>query len=184
MSPKLLNALISVSSFAIYYILIGPLWTGNGSIWSPSGGGIKNLVSSEAQYKETLGKADELFKQGEELRSQYNSIDDDTKQKMLLMVPSKIDKIILFNELDVIASKTGVALNSVFINETPSSDKLKGQYTVSFKAKTTYSRFKEFMRNYENSLRLFTLDSVLFTAPEKKDDLIEFTVNLKTYYIK
>lgn len=163
---------------------MAPLWNGNGSLWSPSGGGIKTLISKESQYAETSSKAEELFQKGEKLKSEYEAVDDATKQKMLLMVPLKIDKIRLLSEIDKIANDSGIALTNVSVNDSPLPDKLKGSYSVSFNVKTTYTKFKEFMINYENSLRLFTLDSINFSAPEKIDDAIDFKVTLKTYYLK
>lgn len=183
MSPKLINILLILSSFALYYLVIGPLWTGVGPIWSPSQG-ISILTSKESQYKNTVNSADDLSKQGEKLKLQYNAIDDATKQKMSLMVPQKIDQVRLLSEVDNIANQSGVSLSNVSAVDVANVDKLKGSYNVSFNVKTTYTKFKEFMRNYENSLRLFTLESVVFSAPEKIDDFTDFKVTLKTYYLK
>lgn len=163
---------------------MAPIWTGNGSLWVPEGGGISTLRNMESQYKDASLKATELFEQGNELKLQYNAVDDQVKQKMILMVPLKIDKIRLLSEIDNIANQSGIALSNVSVNETSSSDKLKGSYEVSFSVKTNYTDFKKFMRNYENSLRLFTLESVNFNAPEKIDEPINFKVLLKTYYLK
>ena len=184
MSPKLINILLIVSSAALYYIFIGPIWSGVGSILAPERGGVKTLIATEAKYKDTLSKADDLFKQGNELSSQYKAVKDTDKQKMLLMVPEKIEKIRLLSEMDKIANLTGMSLANVFVLEEVSTDKLKGAYAISFSVKTTYSNFKKFMRNYENSLRLFTLESVKFAVPAKIDDPIDFKVTLKTYYLK
>lgn len=183
MSPKLINILLIVSSFALYYLVIGPLWTGVGPIWSPSQG-ISTLMNLEKQYKDTANNADDLARQGEKLKSQYKAVSDETKQKMSIMVPQQIDKVRLLSEIDNIANQSGIALSNVSAVDVVNVDKLKGSYNVSFGVKTTYTKFKEFMRNYENSLRLFTLESVNFTAPEKVDDLTDFKVVLKTYYLK
>lgn len=183
MSPKLINILLILSSFALYYLVIGPLWTGGGPIWAPEHG-ISSLTSLESQYKDTASSADDLSKQGEKLKSQFKAIDDATKQKMALMVPQKIDKVRLLSEVDNIANQSGVALSNVSAVDVATVDKLKGSYNISFSVKTTYTKFKEFMRNYENSLRLFTLESVNFSAPDKIDDLTDFKVILKTYYLK
>lgn len=184
MSPKLLNTLIAVLSFAVYYIFIGPLWTGQGTVLQLQDGGVKSLMASQIRYNNTVEQADKLSKQGEEFSKQYESIGEDIKEKMKIMVPSKTDKIVLLNELDNIANYAGIAITNVTVSEDSTTDKLKGSYNITFNAKTTYTKFKEFMRNYENSLRLFTLDSVNFAAPTKTDDLIDFKVSLKTYYLK
>ncbi|MEI6810577.1 MAG: type 4a pilus biogenesis protein PilO [Candidatus Nomurabacteria bacterium] len=163
---------------------MAPIWTGQGSIWVPEMGGINSLRNIEAQYSDTFLKAKELSKQGNELSSQYKLINEETRRKMLLMVPLGIDKIRLLSEVYNIANQSDVALSDVSVNETTSPDKLKGSYDVSFSVKTTYTNFKKFMINYENSLRLFTLESVNFSAPEKIDEPVNFRVSLKTYYLK
>ena len=183
MSPKLLNILLILASFSLYYLVIGPIWTGGGPIWAPAQG-ISTLMSQDKQYKDTISSADNLSTQGEKLKSQYKAVSDETKQKLAIMVPQKIDKVRLLSEIDNIANQSGVALSNVSAIDIATIDKLKGSYNISFSVKTTYTKFKEFMRNYENSLRLFTLESVNFTAPEKIDDLTDFKVTLKTYYLK
>ena len=109
MSPKLLNILLIVASFAVYYLLIGPLWTGAGSIWSPSRGGVSTLKTEAASYQETVSQAETLFAKGKDLRNQYMAIDDETKQKMIQMVPQKVDPIRLLSEFDGIAASSGVS---------------------------------------------------------------------------
>jgi len=184
MSPKLINILLIVSSAALYYLVIGPLWSGTGSVWTPSRGGVSSLKAKESQYKEAMDRADSIFKQGEDLKAEYELITEAEKQKMLLMVPMKIEKIHLLSEITHIADESGLALTNLYVSEINSSDKLRGSYNVSFGTKTTYGTFKKFMRNYENSLRLFTIDSVKFSIPDKAEDFIDFKVTLKTYYLK
>ncbi len=183
MSPKLLNTLLIVLSGTLYYLLINPLWTGSGPVWSPANG-VADLRIKNAQYKDTVAQAGGLFNKGKELRTQYEAINDVTKKKMTQMVPSVIDPVRLLSEVENIANKAGVALTGVVYSEGVSPDSLRGSYDISFIVKTTYPKFKEFMRNYETSLRLFTLQSVTFTASEKVDDLINFQVKLRTYYLK
>lgn len=183
MSPKLLNIFLIIASFATYYILIGPLWTGAGTVWSPKQG-IVDLRNSEAQYSSTVSQAEGLFNQGKDLRSQYEAIDEETKLKMIQMVPSSVDPVRLLSEVNNIAGQSGIALAGVTYSEGVVADKLRGSYDLAFTVKTSYPKFKEFMRNYETSLRLFTLQSVTFSAPDKAEDLINFQVKLRTYYLK
>lgn len=183
MSPKLLNILLALASFVLYYVLISPLWTGTGSVWSPEKG-VQALRASESNYRDTVNQAQNLFTQGKQLQSQYEAIDEEAKAKMSVMIPQKIDQVGLLSEVDAIANKSGIALTNVTAVEGTSLDKDRGAYDVTFTVKTSYSKFKDFMRNYETSLRLFTLQSVSFVAPEKPDDLITFKVILRTYYLK
>ncbi len=183
MSPKILNTFLLIASFVVYYVVISPLWNGTGTVWSPERG-ITELRSLESQYRDTVSQAAELFNKGKELRSQYEAIDEETKLKMAQMVPASIDPVRLLSEVNNIAAQSGIALTGVTYSEGGAADKLRGSYDIAFTVKTSYPKFKEFMRNYETSLRLFTLQSVTFSAPDKADDLINFQVKLRTYYLK
>ena len=47
-----------------------------------------------------------------------------------------------------------------------------------------YENFKKLMDTFEKSMRLFSIQAVSFTAPEKDGDLTSYDVKLQTYYIK
>ncbi|MFA5132461.1 MAG: type 4a pilus biogenesis protein PilO [Candidatus Paceibacterota bacterium] len=183
MSPKLLNLLLIISSFAMYYLLINPLYTGVGPIWQPENS-VTSLRSLNQQYDDVLAQAESLNKEAEDLRKKYNSLDADSKKKMETMVPTSIDPVRFLSEVNKIAAESGIALVSTSYSDTPKSATTPAAYQLSFSVKTTYAKFKEFMSNYENSLRLFTLQSVSFSAPEKEGDLTTFQVKLNTYYLK
>ncbi len=183
MSPKLLNLLLIVFSFTLYYLVISPLYSGIGAIWQPEKS-IAALKTLNAQYDQTLSQAEGLLKQADQLRKEYNALDASSKEKMLRMVPESVDPIRLLSEVDRIAAESGIGLASVSYADIPQATKFAGAYQLSMSVKTSYPKFKEFMRNYENSLRLFTLQSVNFSAPEKEGDLITFQVRLLTYYLK
>ena len=183
MSKSLLKLLLAVGSFAIYYIIIDPLYTGVGSVWQPEQS-VQNLRNLNSQYEETLSQANSLYNQAENLRTQYSGISDDAKQKMKLMVPDSVDPVRLLNEVNNIANQSGLALRDLGYISNPPTIGNYGMYTVSFTVKTTYSKFKDLMRNYETSLRLFTVKNVSFSIPQKDESLIDFQVKLETYYLK
>lgn len=183
MSPKLLNLLLIVLSFTIYYLVISPLYSGVGAIWQPEKS-ITSLKMLNTQYDQTLSQAEGLLKQADALRREYGSLDEASKQKMLVMVPQNIDPLRLLSEMNLIAAESGIGLGAVTYADIPQATKLAGAYQLSFAVKTTYPKFKEFMHNYENSLRLFSLQAVSFAAPEEPGDLIPFQVKMNTYYLK
>lgn len=182
MSPKLLNTLLILASVVLYYVVMGPLWSGNGNVWAPEKP-ISKLIDDQKQYDSAVSKAEELFTQGKELKTQYANVGDATKEKMLQMVPQSIDPPRLLNEVMNISYKSNVGLTGLNYTDVGSVDALRGAYEISFGLKTTYTRFKEIMRNFDTSLRLYTLQSVSFSAPGD-DGLITFQVRLRTYYLK
>lgn len=182
MSKGLLKLLLLSATVATYLLVIKPLYSGVGSVFVPEQS-IKSLQLLNQQYDGTLAKADELVNQAQELRKQYEKISAEDKAKMEIMVPSSIDKVRLLSEVQGIADQSGFALTNLTFGEGVGMSTNRGVATISFSVKTTYPRFKEFMNNFEKSLRLFSIDSVSFNAPED-GDLTNYQVKLQTYYLK
>jgi hypothetical protein len=183
MSKNLLNLLLIVTVFAVYYLVIGPMYKGTGGVWQPTES-IPQLKSMNAQYDVTLAQADTLYNQAQTLRAQYANVSAEQKQKMELMVPNSIDKIRLLDEVDAIGKETGLALDSLSYAEGASATAALSAASVSFIVKTNYPKFKELMDNFEKSLRLYSVQTVTFSAPTKEGDLTSYQVKLTTYYLK
>ncbi|MEZ0208848.1 MAG: type 4a pilus biogenesis protein PilO [Candidatus Paceibacterota bacterium] len=185
MSKNLLNLLLIVTAFAVYYLVINPLYTGVGSVWQPSSS-IKSLKDMNVQYDTTLAQADGLYNQAQTLKAQYTNISPTQKEKMELMVPNSIDKIRLLDEVQGVGKERGLYLENLSYSEggTNIGALTLGSVGVSFTVKTSYPKFKELMDDFEKSLRLFSIQSVSFSSPEKEGDLFLFQVKLITYYLK
>lgn len=183
MSKNLLNLLLATASFALYYLVIGPLYSGIGTVWQPEEG-ITQLQQKNDDYTNTLAQAGSLVQQAASLRNQYSSIPDVTKQTMKMMVPDSIDPVRLVSEITNIGTQTGLTLDDITYAEGQNVSDTYGSYRVSFTVKTTYSKFKELMHNVETSLRLLAIQNVTFTLPDKDSGLTSFQVTLETYYMK
>lgn len=183
MSKNLLNLLLIVGTFAVYYLLIGPVYKGVGGVWQPAES-VQSLRELKNQYDETLNQADNLFTQAETLRSQYSRVTDEQKAKMKVMVPDSIDKVRLLSEVYNISVLAGIPFNELAYSEGPSTSNGRGSAGISFTVKTTYPKFKVLMDTFEKSLRLFSIQSVTFAAPEREGDPTAYQVKLETYFIK
>lgn len=183
MSKNLLNLLLIVTIFALYYLVINPLYKGVGGVWQPEYS-IKALQEMNKQYDETLAQAESVSQQAQALKSDYAKISDVQKQQMKVMVPDSIDKVRLLSEMINISAKTGMPFSELSYSEGTANTSGKGTAAVSFSVKTTYPKFKDFIAEIEKSLRLFSIQSVTFSAPEKGSELMTFQVKLETYHIK
>ncbi len=183
MSKNLLTILLIVGTFAVYYLLIGPLYKGVGGVWQPAES-IKSLIEQEKQYNETLNQAGDLFAQAETLRSEYSRVSDEQKAKMKIMVPDSIDKVRLLSEVYNISVEAGIPFNELAYSDGQSTTEGRGSAGISFTVKTTYPQFKVLMDTFEKSMRLFSIQSVIFTAPERESDPTSYQVKLETYFIK
>jgi cell division protein FtsB len=183
MSKTILKLLLLVSTFAVYYLIISPLYTGTGSIWQPSQS-VQQLSSLNQQYDDTLVEANTLRQQAESLKSQYTQVSEDQKKLMETMVPQSIDKVRLLSEVSSIIKQTGLATKDLTVTDDTSFIDHTGAVGVTFTVKTNYDTFKTLMDKFEKSLRLFSINSVTFTTPQTEGDLTQYTVHLQTYYIK
>jgi hypothetical protein len=184
MSKNLLNLLLIVTVFAMYYLVIHPFYSGTGGVWQPSTS-IQSLQDMNTQYDVTLAQADSLYTQAQTLRAQYANISDEQKQKMQMMVPGSIDEIRLLDEVQGIGAQTGLYLDNLSYSENGGGAVSSlGSAGISFTIKTTYPKFKELMDNFEKSLRLFSIQNVSFSASEVEGSPLSFQVKLSTYYLK
>ncbi len=183
MSPNIFKIFLIALIASLYMIAIKPLYTGIGSLWSPEQG-ITTLKQLNKDYDAILAQSQTLLSQANKMKSDYTKVDASTKEKLVIMVPDTVDAPRLVNEVNTIAQKAGLTLTDLTYSQLSNSDPLRGSYVVSFTVKTTYTRFKELMQLYENSLRLFTVPAVSFSAPLKEGDPTTFQVKLETYYLK
>lgn len=182
MSKKLLNLLLLVATFALYFLLIGPLYKGVGGVWQPAES-VQSLKELNDQYNETLKQAEDIFTQAETLRSQYSRISNDQKEKMSVMVPDSIDKVRLLSEVNSIINQSGMYASELAYTEGPQTAG-RGSAGISFAVRATYPQFKALMDNFEKSMRLFSIQNVTFSVPDTEGDLIPYQVKLETYFIK
>ncbi len=183
MSKKLLYVLLGLGSFVIYYQGIRPLYFGEGEIWQPAAG-IQSLRDLNAEYDQTIQEAETLKAQADSLKADYTAIPENQVKEMQVMVPDSVDKVRLLSEMSKVLTSQGFSSQSLSITEEAGGTDGKGAYSVSFNVKTTYPRFKELIETFEKSMRLLSVRTVSFTAPEKEGDLISYDVKFITYYLK
>lgn len=182
MPKKQLNILLLLISFFLYYVFIGPLYKGTGGVFS-FGEGVSTLKNKNAEYDSALAEADRLLQDAKEKVTAYQKISEQEKTAMKIMLPESVDKIRLLHELNTISVTTGIPLKDLMTSENQAQADGKGVVNLSFTTKTTYARFKELMSVIEKSMRLYSVKSVSFSAPDE-GDLITFNVTLETYYLK
>jgi hypothetical protein len=178
MSPKLLNSLLLVASAVLYFYVIEPLYFGSASSFFDNEKSIPMLVQKRNSYDMTIAAFPDLLKKAKTNVEQYNSITEEDKRKIMTLVPTSVDEIKLMSELTNIGNASGVQIDGMGIKDKG------GSYSINFSITTTYTNFKEIMRYWGSSSRLFALQSVSFTPGKTEDDLIKFNIELVTYYMK
>ena len=179
MTPKLFNILLLTLSAALYYAVINPLYFNSGSVFFSESENIQALKEKRDTYDKTIAAVPGLISQAKLSMEQYNALSEDDRKKIMTMVPVEVDEIKLMSELTNIGVASGVPIDGMGIK-----DKGNGVYSVSFDILTTYANFKNIMAYWENSMRLFTLQSVSFAPGKNEEEPIKFTIELSTYYMK
>lgn len=179
MTPKLLNILLLASSVVMYYMIINPLYFGTDSIFFTQADSIEKLTERVNTYNKTIETIPTLISQAKLNVSQFETISEDDRKKILTMVPVSIDELKLMSELTNIGIDSGTPIDSMGIK-----DKGNGIYSVTFSVNTTYANFKKIITVWENSMRLFTLQSISFNPGMTENEPVKFNVELWTYYMK
>lgn len=182
MSKKLLNILLLLVAFVTYYIFIGPLYSGTGGVFS-FGEGVKTLKNKRAEYDSALVEARKLVADAGGKMEAYNKISSEEKKKISIMVPESVDTLRLLHEISMLSITSGMPFTNLAVSDAVPTSNGKGVITINLSVKTTYSRFKEFMKVIESSMRLLAVRSVTFSAPETDGEPVTFSVILETYYL-
>lgn len=172
----------------------------------PSYDTIQTLSAQGAQYDAALSKAAQLQSLKQSLLTRYNSFDPNQIARLTTMLPDQVDNIRLILDLDNIASKYGMALQNVNIS-TPDSASGSGpvgsiasnaqpydSLTIAFTTGGTYSSFKQFMADLQQSLRIvdlvaFSLSSTngslqLSSSGAPLEPQYVYSITLRTYWLR
>lgn len=179
MSPKYLNILLIIASGVIYYTVVSPLYFGGTSPFFSQDQNIQSLTDKRNTYDKTIAAFAAVDVQAKLNTDQFKSISEEDRKKIFIMVPTSVDNIKLMSELTNIGVISGVAIDGMGIK-----DKGDGTYSISFSISTTYTNFKKIMSVWENSMRLFALQSVSFNPGKSDEEILKFNVELSAYYMK
>lgn len=165
------------------------------TVWTnPTYQGTKALQAQVAQYDEALDKAQELRKLRDELLNRRNTFSTEDMQKLQRMLPDNVDNIRLIIEINNIAAKHGLALQSVELGELSDSRTARtefavgssgdpvGSVDVSFAVNASYEQFQAFLLDLEHSLRIVDVQTVEFDASDKAPST-NYGLKIRTYWL-
>jgi hypothetical protein len=194
MSPTNLNILFAVLSVALYIGYIDPMTSsGPGYVWTPERS-ISQLKTSNIEYGGALAQLDLIEKEIAKVDTSYRTINPEDKKKIGIMLADSVDQVKVRNEIVSMAAKKGIALTSLNVEEDKNfSSSQYGSYKVSFGMKVRYPTFKQFMENYEKSMRFFVLDGLTIARQDNAEDssvkiedeeALIIAVTSRVYYLK
>lgn len=161
---------------------------------------LKTVQAVNKEYQDAIDNSTQLLKVREEVLKAYNSISEADKERLNKIVPDNVDNVRLIIDVkDDIAARHGLSLKNIkttspdmptetksgvgSANQAASASGNKyGVVTLSFGVTTTYEQFVKFLKDLESSLRI--LDISKLTLVNGDDGTYDFTVELKTYWLK
>lgn len=175
---SILMLIASIAGFAVFVV--------------PHYNTITTLRAQEADYETVLSNARKLKEQRNALVKRYNAFDQVQLQKLGVMVPTNPENMKLVLALQSIATQYGMVLQNVKIEDAEpvttkpnaQSNSELGTLTINFSVAGPYGSFTNFVRTIEKSLRMIELKKVSFAAADPKNQIYQYSVSVKTYWLK
>lgn len=187
MSKTLLNLLLITLSLAFYFVVISPIYFGGGNLYTvPTGQSIISLREFNKEDDKALNQLEEGLAKITSLKNSYSSIPQDTQDRLNIMIPDSIDGVRLVSEVNSMVVANGLTAENISYTKEGEDKKLPGVgiYSVSFSTKCSYANLKLLLDKFENSMRLFSVQSVSFSSGLNLNEPMAVNIKMNTYYIK
>ena len=159
----------------------------------PTYSDIGTLRAQAADFNTVLNNAKTLQQERNTLVAKYNAFDPNNISKLSTMLPGNPQNVQLILELNAAASQYGMVLQNVKIDTTDTSTTSQpaaaqnsdvGNLTITFSVSGPYNGFTNFIKTIEKSLRIIDIQKATFTASDPKSTNYQYTVAVKTYWLK
>ncbi len=145
--------------------------------------GIKKLKTDQNSYITALSNAEDLELRRADLEAKYNAVSLEDKQKLESLLPNNVDNIKLVLELETLAKKYGLLIESPKLqNEVetikqpsaPAGQDLRGTssavsygtFSLDFTVRSSYENAKMLIDSMEKNLRLIEPVSITIKVPD------------------
>ena len=151
---------------------------------------IKSLQVEAARFEAALEQSRQLVAIRERLQNTGKSIPQADLDNLQKLLPDQIDNIRLAMNLDGMAARYGMRVNSVNLGtsgravpeDIAAGGQPYGSVMVTFSVAATYDTFRKFLADLESSLRLVDVVGLSFSSSQ--GDLYGYQISLRTYWLK
>lgn len=190
-----LNLLLILVIGGISYFFIYPQYTGQGTFYSPQKN-ISSLLRNKTDYENALSIANDYNIKIAKVNNDYdNAVKKLPLETLNKILPSSVDPVIVVYELTKIAALPG---SEMLLTEPRFSDdgsnnvnlsnqnKKYNTLAVDFNIQGTYENLKLFLKNLENSDRVFNVTKLNFSSAQdvKSVSVLKYALTVETYYLK
>ncbi|MCX6764262.1 MAG: type 4a pilus biogenesis protein PilO [Candidatus Nealsonbacteria bacterium] len=123
-----------------------------------------------------------------DLKEIKDKIEKEYKDKIALIdyaFPRDPNLPLLYDFIIKTCSQNGLILTGISNNVSePSENQKQGIITINLQAAGSYLAQKSFISALENSARMFNVESVNFSSPPEADKPFDFSLSVKTQFVK
>lgn len=158
---------------------------------------ISELRAQKADYEIVLANARKYKEERNALVKRYNAFDQSKINQLTTMLPGNPDNMKLILALQSVASQYGLLLQNVKTEDSADTSNATsrpapgsqtspdlGTITINFSVSGPYSAFTNYIRSIEKSLRMLEIQKISFAASDPKTQNYQYTVSVKTYWLK
>ncbi len=141
-----------------------------------------------------IADADSAQAKLDNITEQFNAFPPDGDRRLQVLLPEKIDTVRLIIDMNEIAMRHGVTIDSPLSGRAAQDDAEPKDYTLyhlGFKTTATYKVFREFLADIERSLALRDITSVTFSSTDSavgsdgteapEFSVFSFGINISSY---
>lgn len=156
----------------------------------------KALAAQVQSYDDALSKSQELRAVRDQLLSKRNTFSAEDVQKLQKVLPDNVDNIRLIIDINNIASRHALTLESVGLGEVSDSQNQRntgavaasgdtiGSVDVGFSITTSYDTMLAFLADLEHSLRIVDVEKISFSVGTAKGvDKNSYSFSIRTYWL-
>lgn len=155
-------------------------------------GDAQTLAAQASEYRNVIDNVSRIAEARDNLLNSYQSISQSEKDRLAKILPDNVDTVAVARDLDTIASRYGISIKSVQIEDPsvvepgaivlPENALPYDRAFVSFSFVSNYTNFSKFLADLEKSLRIMDVKTVSFQTGETA--LYEHKIVVQTYWLK
>ncbi|MBI2049281.1 MAG: type 4a pilus biogenesis protein PilO [Parcubacteria group bacterium] len=173
-----ISAILIAVSAAVFFLFTNPLYQET-----------KILKQQIAILDETFSNSKRVQEARDTLFAKFNAISETDLSRLEKMLPDNVDNVKLILELDRIASQRGMDIKRIDVQETKGdaaglgpSGLNYGELDIGLTLTGSYSSFRGFLADLEQSLRVVDITELNFRAAGF--DFDQYNVTVRTYWLR
>ena len=182
----------SIMPFIIIVVSLGAYFT----YIKPTIGEVKSLSQDRTGYVNVLSKTRELKETREGVLTVYNSIADESIDRLNKIIPETFSPILFINDLTAQVASRGMTVKDFRTSELKAenrdaliSQSKKDPYkttVVNFSVSGPYSEFLKLLNDLESSLRLMDVVGITVRSNSRStsDNSLDYVLEVKTYSLR